>query len=92
MALAGGLAAGGFLMASPSVAGAQSDPIGPTVAQLEATYAQAVASVEATATPIVEGVLGLEGFGYLLNPGCLASIFGNGIPGLGGGPPSPNCL
>jgi hypothetical protein len=98
--MAGGLVAGGIAMAAPAVAGAQSDPIGPTVAQLEATYATAVANAQGTLGTVLVTVedlvleaLNVGGLGVLLtNPGCLDSVLAGGIPVLGGGPPNPACL
>ena len=100
LTVAGGLVAGGITMAAPGVAGAQSDPIGPTVAQLEAAYATAVANsqgalatVLVTVDNLVLEALNLGGLGVLLtNPGCLESVLAGGIPVLGGGPPNPSCL
>jgi hypothetical protein len=72
---------GAFLVLTPSTAGAQgSDPLGPTIAQVEAAVATAVANVQGTLSSLellVTGPFGLES-----TVSCLLADL-SGHPGFG---------
>jgi hypothetical protein len=76
--VAGGLVVPGALVAwTVAPAGAQpTDPLGPTITQLEGTYATAVANAQSTLTnleEIVEGLVNAATLG-LLNPCALQNL------------------
>jgi hypothetical protein len=75
LTVAAGLAVSGtFVALTPSVAGAAGpNPLGPTVAQLQASYATTLANAEGE-LPAVENVYGLASreAGFMVDqPGCL---------------------